>query len=96
MREGVGRTREQKILNEEIKVEKRKALLAALEKATQDEPPFSVTGISTNPADSYYTLSPEEKDALLNGDMSKIESWVSNLDKDHATRLLRWLLKEGW
>jgi hypothetical protein len=35
-------------------------------------------------------------DALINGDMETLERWVSNLDKNHATRLLRWLIKERW
>ena len=33
--------------------------------------------------------------ALLSGNMEKIESWVGSLDRLHATRLLRWLIKEN-
>ena len=31
----------------------------------------------------------------LSGNMEKIESWVGSLDRLHATRLLRWLIKEN-
>jgi hypothetical protein len=44
----------------------------------------------------YYTLTREEMEALVNGDMEKIEGWVSNLDRRHATLLLRWFIKERW
>jgi hypothetical protein len=42
----------------------------------------------------YYTLTLEEMAALVNGDMEKIEGWVSTLDQRHATWLLRWLIRE--
>ena len=42
----------------------------------------------------YYILTKEELTALLSGNMEKIESWVGSLDRVHATRLLRWLIKE--
>lgn len=45
--------------------------------------------------DGYYTLTKDEVEALINGNMEKIESWVSNLDRRHATWLLRWLIKEN-
>jgi lauroyl/myristoyl acyltransferase len=72
---------------------KREAILAALAKST---------GEAMLPADmeegengNYYTLAREQIEALLNGDMQKIEQWVSSLDRRHATWLLRWLIKEG-
>ena len=73
--------------------------MTALAKVTDDIPSLespddsaAATGDVTN--DDYYTLSQEEMEALINGDMSKIESWVSNLDRRHAIWLLRWLIKE--
>lgn len=92
----MGRTRERKDLSEEEKAEKRNVLLEALGKATREETPPSVSDITTGNTDNYYTLTMGEMDALVSGDMEKIESWVSNLDRDHAARLLRWLKKEGW
>lgn len=86
----------QKLTNEE-KQEKRKAILAALAKASEGSELFGNNGSSTsgNPQD-YYTLSRSEIEALVNGDMAKIEAWVSNMDKNHAARLLHWLIKERW
>jgi hypothetical protein len=86
----------QKLTNEE-KQEKRQAILAALAKASDGsdifgKPPVQIPG---QPQD-YYTLSREEMDALVNGDMAKIEAWVGNMDKNHAARLLHWLIKERW
>jgi hypothetical protein len=93
----VTRRRElQKLTNEE-RQEKRKAILAALAKASEGSS-FSINNTtlsSLNPQD-YYTLSHEEMEALVNGNMAKIEAWVSNLDKDHAKKLLLWLIKERW
>ena len=93
----VGRKRENKKLSQEERLEKRKAILAALAKASEDsqllEESASVPDGETN---DYYTLSRDEMEALVNGDMEKIESWVSNMDRNHATRLLRWLIKERW
>jgi hypothetical protein len=76
-------------------VEKRQAILAALTRATADSP--SVNTPAPEPEEEvggYYTLTLEELAALVNGDMEKIGSWVSNLDRCHATWLLRWLIKE--
>jgi hypothetical protein len=93
----VARRREITQLTIEEKQEKRKAILAALAKASEDSKLFVSTPgpASRNPQD-YYTLSRDEIDALVNGDMAKIEAWVSNLDKNHASRLLQWLAKEKW
>lgn len=86
----------QKLSNEE-RQEKRKAILAALAKASDDSGLFdgSNTASSREPQD-YYTFSRDEIEALVNGDMLKIETWVSNMDKKHAARLLHWLIKERW
>ena len=89
----MARLRHDNHLTEAEKVEKRRALLAALEKATRDE--AAVNG-GRSDGDSYYVFTQEEKDALVRGDMATIETWISNLDREHATRLLRWLIKEGW
>ncbi len=84
-------------LNNEERREKRKAILDALVQATEDGMPSAdMTDEEGNETDGYYTLTSEEMDALVNGNMDKIESWVSSLDKRHATRLLRWLIKENW
>jgi hypothetical protein len=93
----VARRREITQLTVEEKQEKRKAILAALAKASEESKLFvsSPAPSSRNPQD-YYTLSRDEIDALVNGDMAKIEAWVSNLDKNHASRLLNWLDKEKW
>lgn len=89
--------RESKKLNHEEVLEKRKAILTALAKASEDYL-SSKENIDTLDieADDYYTLSRDEIEALVNGDMKKIEGWVSNMDRNHATRLLRWLIKEKW
>jgi len=86
----------QKLTNEE-KLVKREAILAALAKASEGSDLLSAAPIRPpgQPQD-YYTLSHEEMDALISGDMAKIEAWVSNLDKNHAARLLHWLIKERW
>jgi hypothetical protein len=93
----VARRREIKTLTNEERQEKRKAILAALAKASEDSDLFinSPGPPSRNPQD-YYTLSRDEIEALVNGDMAKIETWVCNLDKNHASRLLLWLTKEKW
>jgi len=44
----------------------------------------------------YYTLTSEEKAALMSGDIRKIESWVGKLDKRQATWLWCRLSQEKW
>jgi hypothetical protein len=91
----VGRKRDNKKISHEERLGKRKAILDALAKASEDsqslEENASVPGSEAN---DYYSLTHDEMEALINGDMEKIESWVSNLDRRHATWLLRWLIKE--
>lgn len=94
---GVRKRKETKKLSHEETLEKKKAILTALTKASKDYL-SSKENINTLDieSDDYYTLSRDEIAALVNGDMDKIESWVSNMDRNHATRLLRWLIKERW
>ncbi len=89
------RTRNNKKLDQAGSLAKREAILAALAKATTD---CSSSGGPSGELDGdikgYYTLSLDELTALVNGDMEKIENWVSNLDRRRATWLLRWLIKD--
>lgn len=65
------------------------AVLSVLARAAE-EPDF-MTRLGKDPDTSineYYTLTQQEKEALANGDIKKIESWVGKLDK----RLSTWLL----
>lgn len=88
--------KESKNPSSEDRLEKRKVILAALAKATADDPSLAVPVDSPgDDSNDYYTLTPSEMEALISGDMEKIESWVSNLDRRHATLLLRWLIKES-
>jgi len=74
---------------------KRQAILDALTRATAIKPPSSITPREIDDEiNGYYTLSLEEMAALVNGDMEKIESWVTTLDQRHAIWLLRWLIRE--
>jgi len=74
---------------------KRQAILAALTKATAEySTPDRASGESDDKVEGYYTLTLEELAALVSGDIKKIEDWVSNLDRRHATWLLRWLINE--
>jgi hypothetical protein len=72
---------------------RREVILAALAKSTSEAlPPDDLDGGEDG---SYYTLTREEIAALLSGNIEKIEIWVSSLDRNHATWLLRWLIKES-
>ena len=93
----MGRRRESKQISQEEKQEKRKAILAALARVSDDSPLLQGNAdITALEPHDYYTMSRDEMGALINGDMEKLESWVSNMDRNHATRLLRWLIKERW
>jgi outer membrane PBP1 activator LpoA protein len=93
----VARRKEPQKLSQQDTQEKKKAILAALAKASEESLFLknSADALDAEPQ-GYYTLSRDEVEALVNGDMKKIESWVSNMDRSHATRLLRWLIKERW
>jgi len=93
----VARRREIRKLTNEERQEKRKAILAALAKASEDSELLEGSAsLSSGEHQDYYTLSHDEVEALVNGDMEKVEAWVGNMDRNHATRLLRWLIKERW
>ena len=80
----------------DLKSENRDALLAALARAQGDNvPPGSIPDEPDGEGNGYYILTKEELTALLSGNMEKIENWVGSLDRLHATRLLRWLIKES-
>jgi uncharacterized membrane-anchored protein len=91
----LGRVRENRDYKYTVRLEKRQAILDALAKATADS--SSLAGNNDNSegeTSEYYSLTHEEIVALINGDMEKIESWVSNLGRRQATWLLRCLIKE--
>jgi uncharacterized membrane-anchored protein len=91
----LGKVRGNRNFNNAGRVEKRQAILAALAKATADCSSLAGSaGEHDDETNGYYSLTHEEIEALINGDIEKIESWVSSLDRRHATRLLRWLIKE--
>jgi hypothetical protein len=81
-------------VNREVRLVKRKAILAALARVTGEEP-ARVPGPADDGSNGYYTLTPGEMEALVSGNLEKIENWVSNLDQGQATWLLRRLIKEG-
>lgn len=78
-------------------IEKRKIILAALTSAIEDVP---YSGENNSEADQvngeYYSLTHEEVEALVSGDVEKIKSWVSSLDKRQAAWLLHQLIDESW
>jgi len=80
----------------EFKVSAVKAVLAVLDRATQDN--AFLARLAENPAEALkeYDLTPEEKVAIASGDIRKIESWVGKLDE----RLKKWLIarlaQEKW
>ena len=89
--------KENKTISQEERLEKKTAILTALAKASEDSVLLEETvSITDSEPQGYYTLSHDEMSALVYGDMEKIETWVSNMDRNHATRLLRWLIKERW
>jgi hypothetical protein len=93
----VARNKETQKLRPEENLEKKKVILAALAKASEDSlfPKVNADAQNGEPQ-NYYTLSRSEMTALVSGDMGIIESWITNLDRNHATRLLRCLIKESW
>jgi hypothetical protein len=93
----VPRRKENQKISQEDRLQKKKAILTALAKASEDSVFIKeVVNITDSEPHGYYTLSRDEMSALVYGDMEKIEAWVSNMDRNHATRLLRWLIKERW
>jgi hypothetical protein len=91
----LGRTRVNKSLGYTGSLEKRQAILGALARAMTDSPSSEMMENNLDDeVQGYYTLTLGEMAALVNGDMEKIENWVSHLDRPHATWLLRWIIKE--
>jgi hypothetical protein len=91
----LGKNRENGSYKYAGRLQKRQAILSALAKATAASSSLGQeTGDSDDVDSQYYSLTREEIIALINGNMEKIESWVSNLDQRQATWLLRWLIKE--
>ncbi len=79
------------------KLKERKALLAVLARAADDD--RFLAQLADNPTKAlaeYYTLTHEEVAALISGDLKKIEGWVGKLDKKHATWLWCRLQQEKW
>ncbi len=80
----------------EFKVSAVKAVLAVLDRASQDNAFFA--RLAENPAEALkeYDLTPDERAAIASGDIRKIESWVGKLDE----RLKKWLIarlqQEKW
>ena len=84
-------------VNQVTLMEKRKIILAALTSAIED---VTYPNESNDEADQvdgdYYSLTHEEVEALVSGDVEKIKSWVSSLDKRQAAWLLHQLIDESW
>ncbi|MDY6893456.1 MAG: formate dehydrogenase subunit alpha [Chloroflexota bacterium] len=80
----------------EFKVTAVNAVLAVLDRASQDN--AFLAHLAKNPAEALkeYDLTPEERAAIASGDIRKIESWVGKLDE----RLKKWLVarlqQESW
>ncbi len=72
----------------------KEALLSMLEKVKGETRPQSQTSDPKEAASPYYTLTPEEIVALVNGDIQRIESWVGKLNKDQAAWLWKRLRQE--
>ena len=73
------------------------AILKVLTRATEDSDFFS--GLAENPEETlaeYTELSAEEKEALIDGDIKTIETWVGKLDQRKATWLWCRLSQEKW
>jgi hypothetical protein len=84
-------------VNQVTLMEKKKIILAALTSVIED---VTYPGGSDCEADQvdgeYYSLTHEEVEALVSGDVEKIKSWVSSLDKRQAAWLLHQLIDESW
>jgi len=80
----------------EFKVSAVRAVLAVLDRATQDNDFFA--RLAENPAEALkeYELTSEEKVAIISGDIRKIESWVGKLDDRLRTWLIARLQQEKW
>ena len=73
------------------------AILKVLTRAAEDSEFFS--GLAENPEETlaeYTDLSAEEREALIDGDIKTIETWVGKLDQRRATWLWCRLSQEKW
>ena len=87
--------RESKNTKSEAEQEKRNAPLGALAKAGGKAASSYNNTETDEDRNSYYILTRDEVAALVAGNIERVERWVSNLDKHHSNRLLRWLIKES-
>ncbi|MBL7208536.1 MAG: formate dehydrogenase subunit alpha [Dehalococcoidia bacterium] len=80
----------------EFKVCAINAVLAALDRAAEDN--AFLARLAENPAEALkeYELTTEERAAIASGDVSKIESWVGKLDERLRTWLMLRLSQEKW
>ncbi len=81
----------------EYKVSAVRAVLAVLDRAAQDNDFFAWLADNPSEALKEYDLNPEERAAIVSGDIRKIESWVG---KKLDERLRKWLIarlqQEKW
>ena len=80
----------------EFKVSAINAVLAVLDRASQDN--AFLARLAENPAEALkeYELTVEERAAIASGDIRKIESWVGKLDERLKTWLILRLSQESW
>ncbi len=80
----------------EYKVSAVNAVLAVLDRASQDN--AFLARLAENPAEALkeYEVTAEEKAALMSGDIRKIESWLGKLDERLKTWLMLRLSQEKW
>jgi hypothetical protein len=80
----------------EFKVSAVNAVLSVLERAAHDNTFFAQLMNNPSKALEAYNLTPEEKAAILSGDMQTLESWLGPLEE----RLKKWLIarleQEQW
>lgn len=80
----------------EYKVCAIKPVLSVLDRAAQDNAFMAQLAESPAEALKNYDLTPEERAALVSGDIRKIESWVGKLDERLKTWLIARLAQEKW
>jgi predicted molibdopterin-dependent oxidoreductase YjgC len=80
----------------EFKVSAIKAVLAVLDRAAQDNSFFARLAGNPTEALKEYDLTPEERAAIVSGDIRQIECWVGEMDE----RLRKWFIarlqQEKW
>ena len=80
----------------ELKVSAVRAVLAVLDKASEDNEFFARLAEDPLRALSEYDLTAEERAAIASGDVRKIESWVGKLDDRLKAWLVARLQRESW